>query len=174
MNITIINGPPRAGKDTFCELVREVCGEPFYLNISTIDFVKEVAKFCGWDGEKTPRNRAFLSDLKDLLTQWDDVPTKDVTNRVKTFSHNFPDDRLDAMAYVFIHCREPWEIDKLKNTLKAKTLLVTRNDCEKNISNHADRDVFNYEYDFVIENNGTLEELKEKAKEYVDKLKEGR
>ena len=36
--------------------------------ISTVDFVKQIARECGWDGVKTPRNRKFLSDLKDLLT----------------------------------------------------------------------------------------------------------
>jgi len=28
----------------------------------------------GWDGGKTPEDRRFLSDLKDALTRWKDVP----------------------------------------------------------------------------------------------------
>ena len=46
--------------------------------ISTVDFVKEVAKFCGWNGQKTPKDRKFLSDLKNILTQWNDIPYKDI------------------------------------------------------------------------------------------------
>ena len=34
-------------------------------------------------------------------------------------------------------------------------------------SNHADRDVENYEYDYIIENDGTLEQLERVAKIFV-------
>ena len=80
--IIVVNGAPRAGKDTFCEMVQKIMEErvgPYSCRIiSTVDFVKEVAKFCGWNGQKTPKDRKFLSDLKDILTQWDDIPYKDI------------------------------------------------------------------------------------------------
>ena len=37
-------------------------------------------------------------------------------------------------------------------------------------SNHADANVFNYEYDYVIENNGSLEELWEKAVKFLEEI----
>jgi hypothetical protein len=36
-----------------------------YVKIhSSIDFVKEIAKKIGWDGNKTDKDRAFLGELK--------------------------------------------------------------------------------------------------------------
>ena len=42
--------------------------------ISTITYVKDIAKTIGWDGGKSPADRRFLSDLKDALTRWKDLP----------------------------------------------------------------------------------------------------
>ena len=42
----------------------------------------------------------------------------------------------------------------------AKSLLITRSEVENNnTSNHADRNVLNYDYDIVIQNNGDLREF---------------
>lgn len=171
MQVVVINGMPRAGKDQFvlfCQKHMTLC-----KNISTVDFVKQVASFCGWDGVKSPKNRAFLSDLKDLLTEWDDVPFKKVQQAAEKFDY-------EAQAYgfstdevlVFIHCREPQEISKFVNQMNAKTLLIRRAAIETNDqSNHADSEVFNYEYDYIIENNGTLEDLEQAAVAFLKELK---
>ena len=66
MEIIVINGYPESGKDTFVNLCKNIVGESFVKNISTVDFVKEVAMLCGWDGTKTPKNRKFLSDLNHI------------------------------------------------------------------------------------------------------------
>ena len=82
--------------------------------ISTVDFVKEVAKFCGWDGQKRPQDREFLSDLKDILTQWNDIPYKDITSsyeRDKEIWKQLGYNEEDCLY--FIMCREPKEIQKL-------------------------------------------------------------
>lgn len=170
MRIVVINGMPRSGKDTFVGMCQEIIGEKRCLNVSTVDFVKEVAAYCGWDKTKTPQNRAFLSDLKDLLTQWNDIPYKDIENRIKIFKRQlFFNSIPEEKAVVFIHCREPEEIDKFARRMKAITLLVRRvqvEDAEQ--SNHADKNVFEYEYDAVANNNGSLEDLKETAKEFLN------
>ena len=67
MKVIIINGKAEVGKDTLVTMCKDLLGANRILNISTVDFVKEVANFCGWDGTKTPENRKFLSDLKDLV-----------------------------------------------------------------------------------------------------------
>ena len=163
MKVFVINGMPRAGKDTFVEMCQK--HSLWCLNVSTVDFVKKLATQCGWDGTKTPENRAFLSDLKDLLTRWNDVPFREVGRAIKLFQlemeqYDFnPDDGV-----VFIHCREPEEIQKFVDYYNAKTILVRREAIEtKEQSNHADAEVFNCSYDFVVENNGTLDELEQKA-----------
>lgn len=170
MHIYVINGKPRAGKDQFvlfCEKHAIWC-----QNVSTVDFVKYIAYKCGWNGEKTPENRAFLSGLKKLLTDWNDVPYDKVFRKVNLFeseveSYDFSTDE----AIVFIHCREPEEIDKFVNRMGAKTILIRRESVEgDDQSNASDDGVFDYTYDCIIENNGTLEELEQSAMTFLDGL----
>lgn len=72
--------------------------------------------------------------------------------------------------YLFIHCREPKEIQRIVNTYNAKTLLIKRGELVVT-SNHADANVNDYNYDFVINNNGSLEELRDKAKLFMGALR---
>ena len=157
----------RAGKDTFVELCQKHilwCG-----NISTVDFVNSVAKYCGWDGEKTPKNRAFLSDLKDLLTQWDDVPYKRVAREIalKKAECHCQDYSTEDLV-IFIHCREPEEIARFVRDYDAITLFMSRPDVDGGpASNHADAQVVHYDYDYTIVNDGTIEELEDKAVAFI-------
>lgn len=167
MKIMVINGAPCSGKDTFVSLCQKHliwCG-----NFSTVDFVKEVARKCGWNGTKTPENRKFLSDLKDLLTEWGDIPYKKVFVEVQRLGYDatrFGFDEDEAVC--FIHCREPQEIQKFVDRLNAKTLLIRRPAVESNEqSNHADAQVFNYNYDYTITNDGTLADLEQKAVDFL-------
>jgi hypothetical protein len=132
---------------------------------STVDFVKEIATECGWDGTKTLENRKFLSDLKDLLTKWNDVPYKTIINRAKTLPDN-----LDWI--MFVDCREPAEIQKLKEGLNATTVLIRRpGDEETETSNHADAEVFSYNYDLTIFNNSDIINLENEAKKFIEHMR---
>lgn len=174
MQVVVINGMPRAGKDQFVQFCQKHM--TWCKNVSTVDFVKHVANFCGWDGTKTPENRAFLSDLKDLLTKWDDIPFKKVKKAAENYnseaiSYDFDTDEV----LVFIHCREPEEIAKFVREMNAITLLIRRETIENNEqSNHADAEVFNYSYDYVVANNGTLEELEESAVMFLREIFQGK
>lgn len=162
--IVIINGSGGAGKDTFCDYVSKYTGYGTYT-ISSVDKIKEIAKLIGWDGvSKTEKDRKFLSDLKLLTTQYNDLPLKDIKEKIKTFKSNF---RIDIM---FIHIREPKEIEKLKKEYpddNIKTLLITNKNVPRITSNDGDAGVFNYHYDFVINNDGTLDDLKEAVLDFV-------
>ncbi len=173
MNIFIVNGAPGSRKTTFESLVKLECKKQ---NIavevySTIDFVKDVAKYCGWDGTKTLENRKFLSDLKDLLTQWSDLPFKKTLNWIESIKFRmWQNDVLDKYCILFIDCREPAEIKKLCDATGARSLLVRRADAENTETlNHADQNVLNYNYDIVIDNNGTLEDLDKRAFDFIEK-----
>ena len=167
MKIVIINGKGGCGKDTFVTMCRDVLDTTKILNISTVDFVKEVAEYCGWDGTKTPENRKFLSDLKDVLTQWNDIPLKKICQEIKAWQHLWIASGDYNKAVVFIHCREPKEIDKLLKEFEqydAKTLLIRRTAAESvEQINHADNEVFNYSYDYTIYNDNTLSWLRNEA-----------
>ena len=80
VKVVVCNGMPMSGKTTFQTICKGKSnhahgiegyrgfGRLHIESCSTVDFVKEVAKSCGWDGTKTLENRKFLSDLKDLLS----------------------------------------------------------------------------------------------------------
>lgn len=167
MKIYILNGKAGSGKTTFFKLIEEKCRNYVY-NYSTVDLVKKVAYGCGWNGSKTPENRKFLSDLKDLLTEWDDVPYKDCLKEIKRITSlaNIYDIEHDDWA-IFIDCREPKEIQKFVDRLGAKTIFIDRKIEDYNASNHADANVENFEYDIVINNNGTLEDLAAVAMNFI-------
>lgn len=171
MKIVIINGKAGTGKDTFVTMCRDILGITKILNISTVDYVKEIAKHCGWDGTKTPKNRKFLSDLKDLLTEWNDIPFKKVCQDIKTWQHLWIDSGEYDKAVIFIHCREPKEIKKLCEELSIYNpiTLLMRRDAAESVEqvNHADNEVLNYEYDYVIPNNGLLSELRASAEIFL-------
>lgn len=163
MRYVIVNGPPTAGKDTFCEMCISTLRARDYMAeiVSSVALVKDIATKCGWNGEKTPKNRKFLSDLKDLLTEWDDVPTKDVIRRAEQID-------LNAKTYqskdtiIFVMMREPSEIEKFVELTGAQTIIIMRDGTEEQI-NHADNEIFDYPYDLYIDNNGTLDDLLEAA-----------
>lgn len=173
MSIFIVNGAPGSGKTSFESLVKlESKKQNIIVEIySTIDFVKNIAKDCGWDGTKTLENRKFLSDLKDLLTEWNDVPFKKTLQWLDSIQYRlWQNDVLEKYCIIFIDCREPAEIKKLCDATGAKSILIRREDVENTqTSNHADRDVFEYNYDIVIDNNGTLDDLKARAFDFIEK-----
>lgn len=176
MKIVIINGFPRSGKSTFVGICKNLSLQTniFVREVSTVDFVKDIATKCGWNGEKDAKNRKFLSDLKDLLTEWNDIPIKDIKNSLKkfeTFLKVYGNEKINNNSIFFIHCREPKEIERLKQELNAVTLLIVR-DCElnKEQSNHSDSEVLNYKYDYVIGNNGTLQRLEGKALNFIREI----
>lgn len=163
--VFIINGSGGVGKDSFIESVAKT--DKYALgNYSSVSKVKEIAKIIGWDGSKSERDRKFLSDLKLLTTEYNDMPLKDMKDYVRFFME---DDNIPRI--IFLHIREPEEIAKAINEFKeynAKSILVKRDSVKHITSNMADENVYNYEYDIVINNNGTLEELKEKADCFIN------
>ena len=170
MKYFIINGRPRSGKDTFVNFCLEELGA-FGKLISTVDFVKKIAIKCGWDKTKTPKNRKFLSDLKDLLTNWGDVPYKKTLQEIDMFKFDLDYWDVSDKGVVFIMCREPKEIERFERELNAKSVLIRRASVEfEQQSNHADSEVLNHKYDYIIENNSTVDELKEKAKGFLKNL----
>lgn len=160
--VIIINGKGGSGKDTICDILNKRYP---VTNVSTITKVKRAARLIfGWDGvSKTDADRKFLSDLKDLWTEYNDGPFKYAMEQYWKFS-----DKPSA-AYkeiLVIHVREPQEIDKLKKAIdltgyiRCVALLVKSDRTDDHgYGNHADDMVEDYPYDFVYHNDGLLSEL---------------
>lgn len=160
-SIIIINGTGGAGKDTFVSFCSEVTG---VLNVSTVDKVKEAAKvLVGWNGEKDEISRKLLVDLKQLSVDYNDAPTKYICSMAEDFENS--DNNL-----MFVHIREASEIEKAKKLLNAKTLLITNPRVKLITSNDSDGKVNEYNYDYYIVNDGTLDDLKDKASKFIEEL----
>ena len=157
MKIAIVNGRGASGKTTFETMVQKISatrGRKVEV-VSTIKYVKEKAKEFGWDGGKTLEDRRFLSDLKDALTRWKDIPYQVVGQWIDYYK----DQNVDLL---FIDCREPEEIARFVEDYGALTILVQRGEFTL-LGNHADDNVLNYQYDVVIDNNRGLDELMQEA-----------
>lgn len=171
MKIFVVNGAAGAGKTTFESSVAHIVGKDNCYILSTITPIKEIAKTVGWDGQKDLKSRKFLSDLKDLLTEYNDYSFNYISAQLGLIESDwsFYGVKPDSVA-VFIDCREPKEIKRLCEEFNAKSLLIRRASAENSeTSNHADEEVLNYNYDIVIENNGDIREFGEKAFEFVEK-----
>ena len=158
--IIIINGSGGAGKDTFVEYCAQYTN---VMNVSAVDLVKEAAKILGWQGEKDEKARKMLSDIKSISINYNDGPTNYIVSRANEFQSS----DFDLM---FVHIREPEEIEKAKILLGAKTLLVKNSNKEIITSNESDRRVEEYNYDFIIDNSGSLEALEAEAKKFVNNI----
>ncbi len=150
--VVIINGKGGVGKDTLVEYARK---EFAIMNVSSIDPVKQIARECGWYGEKTEKARKFLSDLKKLLIDYNDMPNTHCYNEYQTFASS-------RNQILFVHIREPEEIKKYQTLLtrdsaKCVTLLVTREGVETG-GNTSDEGVENYNYDYRFDNTGDIQE----------------
>lgn len=157
--IVIINGSGGVGKDTFVEFCSEFTK---IKNISSVDKVKEAAKILvGWNGEKDEKSRKLLADLKQMSIEYNNYPITYIKEQADIFTEN-PEE-----AIMFIHIRETSEIEKVKKLLNAKTLLITSKRVKKILTNASDANVEQYDYDYHIVNDGTLEELKEMARKFV-------
>ena len=156
--VFIINGSGGVGKDTFVEFVQKYS---YTQNVSSVDEVKAFASLMGWRGEKNENSRKFLSDLKDILTEYNDRPFKFMEREVKLFL-------ADRHAeFLFLHIREPEEIQRAKEAFNATTILVTRDGIEQVKGNHADERVLQYTYDIHIKNDGSLTLLEAIARKFV-------
>lgn len=161
--IFIINGSGFSGKDTFVSLVSSFSSKEV-MNVSSVDKVKQIAKMIGWDGGKTEKDRKFLSDLKVLCTEYNDMPFESMKEKAVEFFNN------DAVM-LFFHIREPHEIERAKKEFNAKTILIKRDSIEQITSNMADANVLNYDYDIVVYNDGDIIDYEAKAGHfYIDFL----
>lgn len=165
-HIFIINGSGGVGKDTFVELVSTELNnrlKRFHTveNFSSVDKVKEIAKEIGWNGGKSEKDRKFLSDLKILTSDYCDMPFRTMVDKVNSFYND------EKSKFLFLHIRETEEISRAVDKFHAKAILVVRDSVAHITTNVSDRNVFAYKYDYIIDNNGTIEELAGKAKNFI-------
>ena len=159
--IFITSGVGRSGKDTFVSMVGKYIPTFKY---SSIDLVKNMYEFIGINKKsKDEKKRKLYSDTKDILTKYDDIPFKYIASIVSDFKNGY----LEADV-LFIDIREPAEIERAVKTFGAEAILMRNPNVEKITTNHADANVENYDYNYIIENDGSLEQLDKVARTFVE------
>lgn len=162
--VVVINGKGGCGKDT---LIKGVADCYKVKNVSSIDHIKDLALQMGWSETKDAKSRTFLANLKQLSIKYNDMPLHDMIKEYEDF--------IDSdYEILFIHIREGEEIDKLKQFIKGiKTILVKRDETDKGVyTNDADNCVENYEYDYIFDNNGDIEERRLAFVKLIDDIRE--
>lgn len=165
--VVIVNGKPRSGKDTFSKFIVKYCEEKdLSVDVwSTIDFEKDLLyEITRRDYDPNSElDRNFLSELKQLVNHYYNTTFRDFTNILEFFD-----------GIHIVHSREWEEIKDFKsyckeNNIKCITVFIESNR-QKEFYNYSDMFCDNEKklYDIIIQNNGTLEELEENAKQFCD------
>ena len=162
--IYIVNGKPRAGKDTFAELLSKHCR---VFKYSSVDKVKQIAAKCGWDGGKDDKDRKFLADLKRITTEFNDMSYDDVAEKVAYFL------KTDFFDVMLIDIREPEEIERAIEGYGAEAIYINNVNVPMITSNESDANVNNFVYDYVIANDGTLDDFAETVKDFYNRIVRG-
>ena len=154
MKIIGISGKMQNGKDTFAEALKAEIhfkGEQAIV-FHFADFLKYIcSEYFGWDGKKDATGRKLLQTIGTSV-----------------FRKNNPTCWTD-MAYAFIKGLG----DDFENSA---IIRVNRPGYDSGATEEAKRhisevDLDDYKFDEVFLNEGTLEEYKEKAKAYYEKIK---
>lgn len=164
--ICIINGSGGKGKDLFVELCGRYCE---VLNVSSIDPAKNAAMHLvgyKWGDEKTDESlRALLSELKAISIRVNNYPFKYVSKHIEEF-------QSVSGELLFIHIREPQEIQQVLDVFPhVHTLLLTNERVDDIVTNSSDANVYNFNYEFKIMNDGSIEELEMSASNFVSVLR---
>ena len=162
--IVIINGIGRSGKDTFVEICQEIL-KPFHIpvyNLSSIDPVKDAAEHLDLPRNpehKTDAVREFWYDIKMAWVKYNDGPF----NYLRSNIGKHPE------GLFFLHIREVEEVEKVVKAFPGAIKLEVSRENVDQLFNRADTQVRKIKYDLEIKNDGTLEEFKKKAEDFLFK-----
>ena len=73
-------------------------------------------------------------------------------------------------AIMLIDIREPEEIERAKRAFDADTILIENDRVENVTSNDSDASIYKYRYDYIIRNNGTLDEFRNNIEGFVEEI----
>lgn len=166
VKIFTVSGKGTCGKTTFEKMVCQYAKKTGLNShiTSMVKFTKIFAqRHCKWDGGKTDIERRFLSDLKDTFTRYCEFDRMNIATEIG-------ENAKAGCDLIFIDAREPDDMLWLKENFGAERILIERPELNNRVyGNHADDDIMKWEYDIHMVNNGSLEDLDNTAKEFVER-----
>jgi hypothetical protein len=169
MKVICISGKAQHGKDTFAKMLEEelLKKEKTVLIAHFADLVKYICKtIFGWDGEKDDKGRAILQYVGT-----DVVRKKNPNYWVKFIIDILTMFNTDWDYILIPDCRFPNEYELFKTSgLDASLIRVNRPNFESKLPKEQKEHISetaldNYPYDYLIDEDNTLEYLHKKANE---------
>jgi len=166
VRVICVNGLSRSGKDSFIRFVKD---RAYSVTHSTIDTVKSALIETGMlhPFNKTEKERAFLTAVKQAWIEYSDGPFKEVLEKVKDIERTYKFMNNIDHVFLFVQVREPSEMMKLAKHFwdSITTVLVERTGIEVQ---PGDEDVYEWNYDFFVKNDGSLEDLEKEADRFIN------
>jgi phosphomevalonate kinase len=164
--IYIISGKAGSGKDTVADILKDNLKGKTII-ISYASYLKEYAKnIVAWDGSSESKPRTFLQEIGDLVKSIDpNFLVNRILEDIEVYKHYYQNIIISDARFVSeIKC-----IEEKYNSLKLYVYGRDNNltDVQKKHNTETSLDGFK-DYDYVINNNGTLEELKKKVLEVLE------
>ena len=178
MKIYVICGKARHGKDTTALAIKKAYGDKKVINLSYGSYIKEFAKnISDWDGRDETKPRELLQHLGTEVIRNnidEDFFIKRLCNDIRVYSYYFD-------VITISDARFPDEIITPKKLFDdVITIKVIRDNFETNLSKSEQKhstetalDGFD-DYDYVIENNGTIDELDKRVLKIVKEVEHER
>lgn len=139
--------------------------------LSTVDFVKEVARICGWKGKKDKKDREFLHDLKEAMEKWDNIPNKKVLEDAENIIKNY----LGLNHLFFVNIREPQSIESFSQLVmeqgyETPIKILMESNMSSNEVDSIVQEIKSIKYDKIYKNNGTLKDLANTAGDFIEEI----
>ena len=139
--------------------------------LSTVDFVKEVARICGWKGKKEKKDREFLHDLKEAMEKWDNIPNKKVIEDAENIIKNY----LGLNHLSFVNIREPQSIESFSQLVmeqgyETPIKILMESNMSSNEVDSIVQEIKSIKYDKIYKNNGTLKDLANTAGDFIEEI----
>lgn len=167
IKVVCVNGFPESGKTTFIQMCIANSFSATIHSISTVDRAKEALRLLGWNGGKTEVARGLLHNLKMISNQHFDGAKAYVAESVGELESRMKH-LHKGFGILFVDCREPGELALFREIFDANALLIRRPGERQDVKNAADQGVLDYKgYTHVIWNEGSLDDLREHAREFV-------
>lgn len=166
MKVILISGKAQHGKDTLASYIQAQS-----TNLGILHFaneLKEDAIFLGWNGEKDDKGRRFLQQLGDVMKDYHGITYYADRSKNKIDDCNF------RQGYIIPDWRLPYEVNPFKD-IDVITIRIERPNFDNGLSDEAKSHISetaldDYDFDYVIINDGTFEELELKALHLVSEL----
>ena len=172
MKVIMICGKARSGKDTLADFLISRLKDKKPCKVQIGQYIEYYAmKYFGWDGEEETKPRDLLIHLGTDIIRNKIDPNFHINRLVQD---------LEVLSYFYdtfivSDVRFPVEIEKVKEKYDdVVTIKISRDSEELNQSqksNITETALDNYtDYDYVIDNNGTLEELEQRAIDIMNEV----